>query len=173
MSDRADAITVVSAAAARGIKCQCEMGGKNPIVVLSDADLELAVESTVQGAFGSTGQRCTATSRAIVIDSVADKFLELLEALAKKVVVGDPLADGVHRAVEVHGVDRDQLAAVGAVGRRRDQERHAEAGHHAHHQRAHPQGGLPADALVQREDGVVGDPQHRCGDRSDRADAAE
>ena len=56
------------AAAARGIKCQCEMGGKNPIVVLADADLDLAVESTVQGAFGSTGQRCTATSRAVVDD---------------------------------------------------------------------------------------------------------
>ena len=57
-----------SAAAARGIKCQCEMGGKNPIVILEDADLDLAVESTVQGAFGSTGQRCTATSRAVVVD---------------------------------------------------------------------------------------------------------
>ena len=61
-------IGLYSAAAARGIKCQCEMGGKNPIVVLADADLDLAVESTVQGAFGSTGQRCTATSRAVVVE---------------------------------------------------------------------------------------------------------
>jgi aldehyde dehydrogenase (NAD+) len=53
-------------------KCQCEMGGKNPMVVLSDADLELAVDATVQGAFGSTGQRCTATSRAIVDRSRPD-----------------------------------------------------------------------------------------------------
>jgi acyl-CoA reductase-like NAD-dependent aldehyde dehydrogenase len=44
----------------RGGKCQCEMGGKNPVVVLADADMDLAVENTAQGAFGSTGQRCTA-----------------------------------------------------------------------------------------------------------------
>src|SRR5205085_5138342 len=45
----------------RGAKVQCEMGGKNPVVILEDADLDLAVESTAQGAFGSCGQRCTAT----------------------------------------------------------------------------------------------------------------
>src|SRR5438034_339744 len=61
--------------AKRLMKVQCEMGGKNPIVVLEDADLGLAVESTVQGAFYSTGQRCTATSRAVVIESIADEFV--------------------------------------------------------------------------------------------------
>jgi acyl-CoA reductase-like NAD-dependent aldehyde dehydrogenase len=80
-----------SAAAARGIKCQCEMGGKNPIVVLADADLELAVESTVQGAFGSTGQRCTATSRAVVEQSIANEFVERLHARAASLVVGNGL----------------------------------------------------------------------------------
>ena len=50
--------------AKRMIRVQAEMGGKNPVIVLDDADLDLAVESTAQGAFGSTGQRCTATSRA-------------------------------------------------------------------------------------------------------------
>jgi len=58
----------------RMIKVQCEMGGKNPLVVLEDADLDLAVTATVQGAFGSTGQRCTATSRAVVVDSIAGQF---------------------------------------------------------------------------------------------------
>ena len=52
--------------AERMIRVQCEMGGKNPVVVLADADFELAVEATAQGAFGSTGQRCTATSRVVV-----------------------------------------------------------------------------------------------------------
>ena len=80
-----------SAAAARGIKCQCEMGGKNPIVVLADADLDLAVESTVQGAFGSTGQRCTATSRAVVEQSIANEFVERLHARAASLVVGNGL----------------------------------------------------------------------------------
>lgn len=75
--------------AARGIKVQCEMGGKNPIVVLEDADVDLAVEATAQGAFGSTGQRCTATSRAVVDEAVADEFVEKLIARAKKVVPGD------------------------------------------------------------------------------------
>lgn len=74
--------------AARGVKVQCEMGGKNPIVILEDADLDLAVEATIQGAFGSTGQRCTATSRAIVIDSVADEFVAKLVERSKSVQCG-------------------------------------------------------------------------------------
>src|SRR5256884_4889743 len=57
----------------RGAKCQCEMGGKNPVVIMEDADMELAVESTAQGAFGSSGQRCTATSRAVVVNKIADQ----------------------------------------------------------------------------------------------------
>ena len=84
-------IGLYSAAAARGIKCQCEMGGKNPIVVLADADLDLAVESTLQGAFGSTGQRCTATSRAVVDDAIANEFVERLSARAASLIVGNGL----------------------------------------------------------------------------------
>ena len=86
---------VYTEGAKRLLKVQCEMGGKNPLVVLEDADLELAADATAQGAFGSTGQRCTATSRAIVVNEVADAFVELLAARAQKVVVGDPLTDGV------------------------------------------------------------------------------
>ncbi|SUZ95959.1 uncharacterized protein METZ01_LOCUS48813 [marine metagenome] len=85
-----------STSAVNGIKCQCEMGGKNPIVILDDADLELATSSALQGAYGSTGQRCTATSRAIVVDSVADHFIEQLEARVNALVVGnglDPMTD--------------------------------------------------------------------------------
>jgi aldehyde dehydrogenase (NAD+) len=84
-------VGLYAAAAARGIKCQCEMGGKNPIVVLGDADLDLAVESTIQGAFGSTGQRCTATSRAVVEDSIANEFVQRLEARAASLVIGNGL----------------------------------------------------------------------------------
>ena len=102
-------VGLYSAAAARGIKCQCEMGGKNPIVVLADADLELAVESTVQGAFGSTGQRCTATSRAVVEDSIADEFVERLHARASKLVVGN----GMDPATNVGpSVDESQMNTV-------------------------------------------------------------
>lgn len=98
-----------AAAAARGIKCQCEMGGKNPIVVLGDADLELAVESTVQGAFGSTGQRCTATSRAVVVDSIANEFVERLEARTATLVVGNGLDPKTNVGPSV---DESQLGTV-------------------------------------------------------------
>jgi aldehyde dehydrogenase (NAD+) len=70
-------------------KCQCEMGGKNPIVVLADADLKLAVESATTGAFGSSGQRCTATSRVVVEDKVADQFVSMLLERAKEFHAGD------------------------------------------------------------------------------------
>ncbi|HYO90870.1 MAG TPA: aldehyde dehydrogenase family protein, partial [Pyrinomonadaceae bacterium] len=73
----------------RGAKVQCEMGGKNPVIILEDADMELAVESTVQGGFGSTGQRCTATSRAIVVNEVADRFVERLVERANSLRIGD------------------------------------------------------------------------------------
>src|SRR5215217_2262837 len=76
----------------RGAKVQCEMGGKNPVVVLEDADLGLAVESTAQGAFGSSGQRCTATSRAVVVDEVADEFVSRLVRRAEAMRLG-PGAD--------------------------------------------------------------------------------
>ena len=82
-------------AARRGIRAQCEMGGKNPVIVMDDADLDLAVAGTVQGAFGSTGQRCTATSRAIVIDAVADAFLEKLVPAAQAMRLGNGLRDDV------------------------------------------------------------------------------
>ena len=78
-----------------GNKVQCEMGGKNPIVVLEDADLELAVAATAQGAFGSTGQRCTATSRAIVIDADRGRVRRARWRSAREARVGDPLAEGV------------------------------------------------------------------------------
>jgi aldehyde dehydrogenase (NAD+) len=72
----------------RGAKVQCEMGGKNPVIVLEDADLELAVESTAQGAFGSSGQRCTATSRAVVVQDIADRFVEALVKRADSMIIG-------------------------------------------------------------------------------------
>ena len=75
--------------AARLKKVQCEMGGKNPVIVLEDADLELAATATAQGAFGSTGQRCTATSRAIVVTSVAAEFTRLVVDKARALKVGD------------------------------------------------------------------------------------
>ncbi|MEO8077862.1 MAG: aldehyde dehydrogenase family protein [Acidobacteriota bacterium] len=106
-----------SAAAARGIKCQCEMGGKNPIVVLADADLDLAVESTVQGAFGSTGQRCTATSRAVVVDSIASDFLGRLEARTASLVVGNGLNPSTQVGPSVDERQMETVLSYVAAGR--------------------------------------------------------
>jgi alpha-ketoglutaric semialdehyde dehydrogenase len=96
-------------AARRMIRVQAEMGGKNPVVVMADADLDLAVESTAQGAFGSTGQRCTATSRVVVEEAVADRFVEALAARAGKVRVGNGLEGGVDMgpAVDASQLDTD------------------------------------------------------------------
>src|SRR5437016_4887133 len=75
---------IYTACAARGVKAQCEMGGKNPVVVLEDADLNLAVDGIVSGAFGSSGQRCTATSRAILQESIADQVIaQMVERISK------------------------------------------------------------------------------------------
>ncbi|TMV04194.1 aldehyde dehydrogenase family protein [Ruegeria sediminis] len=78
--------------AARGMKkIQLEMGGKNPIVVLDDADLDVAVDACLNGAFFSTGQRCTASSRLIVQAGIHGVFVERLAAGAQALRVGDPL----------------------------------------------------------------------------------
>jgi len=82
-------------AAERGAKLQLEMGGKNPAIVLADADLEQALGQVVNGAMMSTGQKCTATSRAIVDRSLADQFTTKLAERIAALNVGDPLEDGV------------------------------------------------------------------------------
>jgi acyl-CoA reductase-like NAD-dependent aldehyde dehydrogenase len=75
-------------AAEHGIKFQLEMGGKNPVIVMPDCDLEQALTLTVRGAFGYAGQKCTATSRAIVLDSIYDEFAAKLVERAAALKVG-------------------------------------------------------------------------------------
>ena len=72
----------------RGAKYQLEMGGKNPVVVLDDANLDQAVELTVQGAMRSAGEKCTATSRAIVIENIADDFTRRVVERVRHLTVG-------------------------------------------------------------------------------------
>jgi acyl-CoA reductase-like NAD-dependent aldehyde dehydrogenase len=72
-------------------KVQCEMGGKNAVILLADADLDKALGGIVQGAFGSTGQRCTATSRVIVEEPVYDQFMEQLLERTRKLKIGNGL----------------------------------------------------------------------------------
>ena len=81
---------VQSAAVARGAKVQLELGGKNPAVVLADADLERAAESVAAGAMLATGQRCTATSRVYVQSAAYERFVSLLVERVEALRVGDP-----------------------------------------------------------------------------------
>jgi alpha-ketoglutaric semialdehyde dehydrogenase len=78
-------------ALARGAKYQLEMGGKNPVIVAADADLDLAVEATISGGLRSTGQKCTATSRVIVQSEVYGVFKEKLINKVKEISVGNGL----------------------------------------------------------------------------------
>ncbi len=78
-------------AAARLKKVQCEMGGENAVIVLEDADLDKALGGIVQGAFGSTGQRCTATSRVIIEEGIYDDFMDHLIDQTGKLKIGDGL----------------------------------------------------------------------------------
>ncbi|HVJ39973.1 MAG TPA: aldehyde dehydrogenase family protein [Dongiaceae bacterium] len=82
---------IAEAAAKRFCRVQLEMGGKNPLIVLEDADLDLAAEAAFQGAFLATGQRCTASSRLIVVDSVHDAFVAKIIERLKKVKIGHAL----------------------------------------------------------------------------------
>ena len=83
--------SVAEGAAKRQARVQLEMGGKNPLVVLDDADLERAVTCAIDGAFYATGQRCTASSRIIVTEGIHDRFVAALAERAKSLKVGDAL----------------------------------------------------------------------------------
>ncbi len=76
-------------------RVQLEMGGKNPTIVLNDAKLDLAVDIVVKGGFGLTGQACTATSRVIVEEGIADQFATALADAARKLKVGNGLESGI------------------------------------------------------------------------------
>ncbi|MFQ0815448.1 aldehyde dehydrogenase [Brucella anthropi] len=87
---------VAAASIEHNRRFQLEMGGKNPVVVLDDADLDVAVESVVNSAFFSTGQRCTASSRIIVTEGIHDKFVAAAIEKLKTVVVDNALKQGTH-----------------------------------------------------------------------------
>jgi aldehyde dehydrogenase (NAD+) len=99
--------SILKSAAENGIKVQLEMGGKNPLVVLDDADLDVAVRCALDGAYFGTGQRCTASSRLVVQDGIHDRFVEALSAAMRAQVVDDARAPGTTIGPVV---DKNQLA---------------------------------------------------------------
>jgi aldehyde dehydrogenase (NAD+) len=98
-------------------KFQLEMGGKNPLVVLDDADLPLAVEAALNGAFFSTGQRCTASSRLVVTAGIHDRFVEALKRRLSEMVVDDALQAGTHIGPVVDASQLEQDLSYLAIGR--------------------------------------------------------
>ena len=72
-----------------------ELGGKDPAIVLEDANLDIAVENIISGAYSYSGQRCTAVKRVLVVDSIADKLVGMIEERVKHLTVGNPLTDDV------------------------------------------------------------------------------
>ncbi|TIW02274.1 MAG: aldehyde dehydrogenase family protein, partial [Mesorhizobium sp.] len=99
---------IAALAAARFVKLQLEMGSKNPFVIMDDADLDRAVDLAVNGAFGGTGQKCTASSRLIVQRPIHDAFVEKLLAKTRALKVGHALEAGVQMGPVVSA---EQLSA--------------------------------------------------------------
>jgi aldehyde dehydrogenase (NAD+) len=109
---------ILKAASARRAKVQLEMGGKNPLVVLDDADLDRAVDCAVQGAFFSTGQRCTASSRLIVEAGIHDRFVRALRERTRALVVDHALKRGTEIGPVASEAQLEQNIAYVDVGRR-------------------------------------------------------
>lgn len=105
-------------ASRRRLRIQLEMGGKNPTIVLADADFPSAVENVVNGAFFSTGQKCTATSRAIVEDAIYDRFLQALVERTRKLKVGDGMQAGVDIGPLVDQAQMDTVMKYVEIGRK-------------------------------------------------------
>ncbi len=103
LTGSSDVGRIVGTSAAKSFKrCSLELGGKNPMIVLDDANLELALEGAVWGAFGTTGQRCTATSRIIVQKGVYQEFTQKLVERAKRLKVGNGLDETVEMGPAVN-----------------------------------------------------------------------
>lgn len=110
-------VAEAAVAAPKMKKLQLEMGGKNPLVVLDDADLALAVEAAANGAFYQTGQRCTASSRLIVTAGIHDRFVEALAAKTKALIVDDALKPGTQIGPVVDEAQLDQDLRYLAIGK--------------------------------------------------------
>ncbi|MFS0722825.1 aldehyde dehydrogenase family protein [Paenibacillus sp. 1P07SE] len=126
---------IAQQAAARGIKYQLEMGGKNAVIVLADADLERAADAVVSGAMKSAGQKCTATSKVIVMPEIRERFTSLLLERLQRITMGPGTEEGVYYGpLASREQQRHVLEAIAAAG---------EAGAELLHG-----GGVPEDARL-------------------------
>lgn len=93
-----------------------ELGGKNAQIVMDDADLDLALDGILWGAFGTSGQRCTATSRLILHESIHDQFVERLKAAAAKLIIGDGMREGTHVGPIINEKQLHRIESYIAIG---------------------------------------------------------
>jgi alpha-ketoglutaric semialdehyde dehydrogenase len=108
----------VTKLAAEGMKrVSLEMGGKNPMIVMADADLDLAVEGALWGAFGTSGQRCTATSRLIAHRAVVGELTERLADGAETIVVGNGLDEAAQMGPQINQAQLDKIVRYVQIGR--------------------------------------------------------
>ncbi len=108
---------VLAACAKRRAKVQLEMGGKNPLVVLADADMDVAVNAAIQGSFFSTGQRCTASSRLIVDEKIYPAFIDAMARRMAELKVGNALHSGIDIGPVVDNSQLEQDLSYIAMGK--------------------------------------------------------
>jgi len=95
-----------------------EMGGKNAMLVMNDADLDLALDGVLWGAFGTTGQRCTATSRLVLHEKIHDRFVKMVAERAEQLRLGPGLADGTDVGPLIHEESRTKVGGYVEVGKK-------------------------------------------------------
>ena len=110
--------SIAATAVRTGARLQLEMGGKNPLIVLDDADLATAVSVAVNGAFFQTGQRCTASSRIIVTEGIHDRFVDAMVERMKRLVVDDALKAGTEMGPVVDKRQLDKNLEYVEIGQR-------------------------------------------------------
>src|SRR5690606_17819429 len=107
----------IAASAGRDLKhVSLEMGGKNAVVVLDDADLDAAVDGVLWGGFSTAGQRCTASSRLVVDEAMADELVGMLGKRMEELVVGDGLDDRVNVGPIINQAQLDRVHSYTGIG---------------------------------------------------------
>jgi len=110
--------SVAAAAVSAGSRVQLEMGGKNPLIVVDDADLTIAVNIAVNGAFFQAGQRCTSSSRIIVTEGIHDRFVAAMVERMKALVIDDALKPGIDLGPVVDGRQLEKNLSYIDIGKR-------------------------------------------------------
>ncbi len=98
-------------------KVSLELGGKNPMIVMPSADLELALDGVIWGAYGTTGQRCTATSRLILHEDIYDEFIEMLVERVKQMKIGNPLDESTDMGPLINEKQRETVHRYVEIGK--------------------------------------------------------